>query len=1136
MKFYREGQEIIDIDVDSKTTLHQSLLGKDYVKCNFSLGSYFEFKIGDYVVWKNRTYTIFKEPSFIKEKANLFKYSFELESDFYRFLDALYMFEYQTDFSLMGNLEKFANLVVLNLNRISGAGYYQLGSVPETLTKNLTFNDENCLTVIQKISKEFEFEFQYDHENRLISFVDKIGVDTGLTFEFRKGLRTIEREKVNDKNIITNLYAFGGERNIPKDYGSRKLKIDLIENNENLFGKIEGVVNFEEVYPHRLGAVTQTNENNILEFKDSDLDFDINNQLFEGVKVKITFNTGKLAGYEFELDSYNHDSKTFFLISYVDNNGLEFPNENIKISDGDTFVIHDIIMPQEYITNAENLLLEKASKYLLENSLPSVVYNIKSDYPYLRRNLIQLNVGDIIEVRDLELNITFKTRILELTQNLSNKYEYPSIKIGNNIKVGYISEVRNNLVSLDNDIRIERTDRNIQYNRIRKNLKNIDELKSAVFDQDGYFDANNIKPLSIDTSMLSVGTKGQQFITRNLLIEPNYNGDPGKIKCGDGQLIHFLIDPENIKQWNLTGDTFTLFNQGTFYYIYAKCSKVTNTGVFELSIEQFPTETSSYYYFLIGVLHSVIDNVRGVSLTYGQTTINGKFITTGRIQSIDGFNYFDLDSNEMILGDSEKGIDWNVTQKNKLTIRGGIVQSPSGTLSPISVYKGDWASDEVYFYGDEVSFNGGTYIYINDKDLSGISPTNKDYWRVTAKPGNQPKIIYKRHQGDFIQDGFIDNGFIDNLGTPEGVNPNEWEENPQSGDKPLWMSKSFVDSENNLVASWSKPVKVNGEKGKSLVYRGEFDSTKKYNNNPDVIDVVSYNNVYYTYTGTDGVSLEWSFENWKEFGSQFESVATNTLLSENANIADWRINNGKIVSQNQYEGDPRALLDGLNGKVLLTSPKETYTEDGELRVYKHEIEIDSGEGRILAKHTGDSYQESGETIIDSEGISVTYPGQNPNTVFGNGLKAGIVADVKGKVDLVNFGSALAGIFSKATNTSNNPSPVYGAVIENFLSRGLYINTNTTNNTIVNVEDQDVFISCYNTSPTTVNLPDAEIQYLHRVLIIKALKSDVIINAPTGGNIRLDIDTSVNSFTITKRQIALLINDDIYNWSLNRFSV
>ena len=149
------------------------------------------------------------------------------------------MLDGQADFFLLGDIQRFANLLIVNLNRLAGDGYYQLGQFPTSETKNLSFQNTNCFNVLQRIGKEFGFEYSFSTDGKTIHFVDKIGNDTELSFEFKNGLRNIERQKINEKNIVTKLYAFGGERNIFKDYGSKRLKIDPLENNTRLFGTIE---------------------------------------------------------------------------------------------------------------------------------------------------------------------------------------------------------------------------------------------------------------------------------------------------------------------------------------------------------------------------------------------------------------------------------------------------------------------------------------------------------------------------------------------------------------------------------------------------------------------------------------------------------------------------------------------------------------------------------------------------------------------------------------------------------------------------------------------------------------------------------------------------------------------------------
>ena len=204
--------------------------------------------------------------------------------------------------------------------------------------------------------------------------------------------------------------------------------------------------------------------------------------------------------------------------------------------------------------------------------------------------------------------------------------------------IGQINGIDNGLVELNELYELT----NQELLAMQQSLLAIDELRNLVFDQEGYFDAEKIKPLSIETTMLSVGAKPQRLYT-SCLFQANYEGDKNKFYATDGTLTHFLY-PEPLREWAITGTTLTLPDD-SFRYIYARCLKNGNTGGILLSQAQLLLEDGDYYNFLIGVLSSVIGGTsRIATATFGQTTINGRFITTGRIQSADGLTYFDLDA------------------------------------------------------------------------------------------------------------------------------------------------------------------------------------------------------------------------------------------------------------------------------------------------------------------------------------------------------------------------------------------------------------------------------------------------------------------------------------------------------------
>ena len=154
--------------------------------------------------------------------------------------------------------------------------------------------------------------------------------------------------------------------------------------------------------------------------------------------------------------------------------------------------------------------------------------------------------------------------------------------------------------------------------------------------------------------MLSVGAKSTQFTLLNVTFQPNYNKDPNALYISGGRLAHYAIE-ENIRQWVLTTATYTNLKPATAYYIYARCSTAAGDGTIILSESAITVEQEAgYYNFLVGVLNSVVTDAGGknpgrlVSLTYGSSTINGRFLRTGRIESSGGGKcYFDLDNDEI---------------------------------------------------------------------------------------------------------------------------------------------------------------------------------------------------------------------------------------------------------------------------------------------------------------------------------------------------------------------------------------------------------------------------------------------------------------------------------------------------------
>lgn len=199
------------------------------------------------------------------------------------------------------------------------------------------------------------------------------------------------------------------------------------------------------------------------------------------------FNTGDLAGREYEIDRYNHEDREIRLIRFTDDADLTTPNNILKPRVGDEYVLINIKMPQSYIDEAEAELLEKATEYLEKYSQPNVVYKVSPHYPELRRNQTDLNIGDIITLEDEDFGISFQTRILSLNEKVNNKYNY-ALEIGNQVTVSYITQVLNDAREVRNNLYQSNRYWQEQFNRVYNNVQG---FTAPLYVNRGEFDPAN---------------------------------------------------------------------------------------------------------------------------------------------------------------------------------------------------------------------------------------------------------------------------------------------------------------------------------------------------------------------------------------------------------------------------------------------------------------------------------------------------------------------------------------------------------------------------------------------------------------------------------------------------------------------
>ena len=670
-----------NISAVSKATQKIALLSEDVVSITITTATPLDLMIGDTTLIYGKKYKLNQLPQITKNGERNYTYELTLEGAQYDLIDVQYHLPedcYGDTFysDLGGHLE----VLMWNISRVY-PGLWKLGNYPkDTEYTNFTATEKNCLAALQEHCTNYgvEFEITSDGKTNTLNIKAKAGITHTFTLKYGRGrgLYQLSRTNVNNAGITNRLFIYGGTENLGKNYGHTKLCLpgttrltSYLEDAESIaaYGIKENEKNYTNIKPGRIGTVTALGtdkitfiDNTMFDLNAKEADGKTTKYLIEGTNAKIKFESGQLAGYEFDLHSYEHGTHKFVINKFQDENGTVFPSETsgaFQISVGDKYSILDIQLPQEYITEAENDLKEAGTKDFETMTQPQVSYKLaltEGFFISLWGKEVEteiLHVGDFIPIEDEQIGVNKAVRITRIERDLLKRHSY-DITLSDTVTKSTTVRVLNEIEDLNEVITINKL---ADPARARRRWLATQELLNMVFDPEGDYYSEKIKPLSIETQMLSVGAKSTQFTLQNITFQPNYGGNPNSLYVSSGTLVHYAIEPDALKLWALSSATFTNLTSATAYYIYAKCPKNGDSGTIVLSATAKTVEAEAgYYNFLVGVLNSVVTDTNGknpgrlVSLTYGSSTINGRFIRTGRIESSGGGKcYFDLDNDEI---------------------------------------------------------------------------------------------------------------------------------------------------------------------------------------------------------------------------------------------------------------------------------------------------------------------------------------------------------------------------------------------------------------------------------------------------------------------------------------------------------
>lgn len=498
----------------SKAAQKTALLSEDIVSISLTSAVPLNFGIGDHILLYGKPYKLNQLPEPTKEGERRYTYDLKLEGLQYDLIDAHYHLPedaygetYYSD--LAGHLQ----VLMWNINRIF-PGKWVLGEYPEnTEYKNITNSGKNCLQVVQELCSNYgvEFEITTDGKKYTLNFKAKVGITHTFTLKYGRGLGLykLQRKNVNNSGIVTRLFVYGGTENLRSNYGHTRLclpgttRLTSYIDDENAIA-LYGVKEGEKVYdikPQRVGTVTALGAD-VITFADNTM-FDLNAKEPDGkttkyligdTSAKIKFESGGLAGYEFDMHSYDHATKTFVINKFQDENGTVFPSETsaaFQIAVGDKYSISDIRLPDEYIEKAEEDLEEEGSKYLPTVSQPQVSYKLELTEGFFIKmwgkdiETEVLHVGDFIKVEDEQIGVNKAVRITQIERDLLKPHSY-DITLSDTVTKTTTVRVWNELQEIDEIIRINNL---ADPAKARRRWKATQELLNMVFDPEGDYTA-----------------------------------------------------------------------------------------------------------------------------------------------------------------------------------------------------------------------------------------------------------------------------------------------------------------------------------------------------------------------------------------------------------------------------------------------------------------------------------------------------------------------------------------------------------------------------------------------------------------------------------------------------------------------
>lgn len=619
---------------------------------------------------------------------------------------------------------------------------------------------------------------------------------------------------------------------------------------------------------------------------------------------------------------------------------------------------------------------------------------------------------------------------------------------------------------------------------------------------------NNAFRVGNSDSYFDWNTKGDKKLRLKGTIVQSESGDESPIGCFRG-----VYDNSYTYYW---GDE-VIYDDGTGYSMYRFVSKNPVKGI---------SPNNSNYWIIVAQRGVGISNT---DVLYAISSSNTTAPTSGWQTTAPAWKdgYYIWSKTKVVYTDGD------IVYTDAACITGGKGETGNGISSIIEQYylsssatsllNGSWSNSRP-------TWKNGWYIWT--RSVINYTNGNSITTEAICVTGEKGETGDDGINGDYFEYRYAVNG---SRSTPPSLsktsrNPSGWSTTvPTVGNlQYLWFTVAKINGEtNSLIQNWSTPARQtpydgvdgrNGDTGPTMVYRGVYGSSKVYYGTSKRVDAVKYNGHYYVARVDAGngfqnhVPTDTAY--WNDFGAEFESIATNLLLAEGANIGDWFMSGGKIVST-LLDGN-KIILDASMARILIESSRSggDYSES---QYQGSKITIDANNGLIEAR----SKSNSRVAYMSPTGIFCNNAEtQAVSAILGYTHKASIVGLGFGTVNKSDWNNEnfLAGVYGRASNRGT--APAYGGFFQNLMAAGLFLHRKAIeeSSSSVYLSETDSLVIGYSRNQQIVYLPSDGV--IGRTIFFKQWWTGYMRVYPRSGNVLYDDHTQNDYYDIGEGQGAI----------------